>query len=284
MNQPKRIDNKKLIVFLLLVFAGIAGSNCQTSDFLYKLSYARDIPLLSATFSYSAVKFYLDKNLKIDYLTYDEVEKLDIHDIPRFDRSVTKNWSPELADRSDVTKNIVKASPVLIVLPQLAEGKWKNILVLGVMYLEGSSLSGNITEITKDLTLRKRPYLYNNTTISPAEKKSLCAPGNDYTYTSFYSGHTSESFFAAVFLSKVVTDIYGKSTLTYFVWGTTLFGAATTGYLRYKSGWHYPSDVIVGAIMGSAVGYLIPVLHQKGKSEKINIAISGNLIDVKICF
>ena len=38
--------------------------------------------------------------------------------------------------------------------------------------------------------------------------------------------------------------------------------AATTGYLRYAAGRHYPTDILVGAAMGAFVGYLVPSLHE----------------------
>lgn len=68
-------------------------------------------------------------------------------------------------------------------------------------------------------------------------------------------------------------DIYGKSTLSYIVWGTSLTAASIGSYCRYKSGEHYPSDVLVGALFGTAIGYTIPVLHKKSKSELFNFSV-----------
>jgi membrane-associated phospholipid phosphatase len=39
--------------------------------------------------------------------------------------------------------------------------------------------------------------------------------------------------------------------------------AASVGFLRYRAGRHYPSDIIVGAAVGSAIGYFIPMMHRK---------------------
>ena len=38
--------------------------------------------------------------------------------------------------------------------------------------------------------------------------------------------------------------------------------AATTGYLRYAAGRHYPTDILAGAAMGAFVGYIVPSLHE----------------------
>ena len=53
---------------------------------------------------------------------------------------------------------------------------------------------------------------------------------------------------------------------------------ALTGYLRIRAGRHYPSDVLVGYLVGGAVGYLIPTLHKKkpkGKSLSIAPSMGG---------
>ena len=38
--------------------------------------------------------------------------------------------------------------------------------------------------------------------------------------------------------------------------------AAGVGYMRYESGRHFPTDIIVGAAVGSALGWGIPALHR----------------------
>jgi membrane-associated phospholipid phosphatase len=48
--------------------------------------------------------------------------------------------------------------------------------------------------------------------------------------------------------------------------------ASVTGYLRYYSGKHYPTDIIAGAIIGSITGWGIPALHRK-RNENISVKI-----------
>jgi len=43
--------------------------------------------------------------------------------------------------------------------------------------------------------------------------------------------------------------------------------ASTVGYLRYEAGVHFPTDILIGAIVGSAIGYAIPYLHRAGKEN-----------------
>ena len=37
---------------------------------------------------------------------------------------------------------------------------------------------------------------------------------------------------------------------------------AVTGYLRFKAGKHFPTDIIVGYGVGATIGYLVPELHK----------------------
>ena len=52
----------------------------------------------------------------------------------------------------------------------------------------------------------------------------------------------------------MLSDEYqNKKTL---IWGSTYALASATGYFRIAADKHYLSDVIVGAIVGSSIGYL----------------------------
>ena len=78
---------------------------------------------------------------------------------------------------------------------------------------------------------------------------------------------------AATFTSKVFMDIHGRSTLSYVIWGSTLSVAAATGYARVKSGVHFPTDVIAGALVGGAIGYLVPALHKKSGGDRLSLNV-----------
>lgn len=280
MTRKNLLSWKKQIVMNLILFMSLLIGYSQSSTFPYKLSYSKEITLGMSLLSTTIIDKYLDNNKEIDYLTFNQIENLNVSSISWIDRSATVNWSHTLAEWSDVTRAVSTISPVLLTLPHFKQGEWSNIIILGVMYFEGFGMNSNLTNITKNLTARKRPYVYNTTTISEDEKRWFYENSISFTYKSFFSGHTSSTFFSAVFLSKVVTDLYGKCALSYFTWGTTLLGAATTGYLRYKSGRHYPSDIFVGAIVGGSIGYLIPWLHQSNNNKHVTVLASGNQISV----
>jgi len=56
-----------------------------------------------------------------------------------------------------------------------------------------------------------------------------------------------------------------------------LLFASTIGYLRYKSGKHFPTDILTGALIGSAIGYFIPFIHRTNESDlDVSFGINGN--------
>ena len=105
-----------------------------------------------------------------------------------------------------------------------------------------------------------RPFVYNPD-VALEKKMSVNAR------KSFFSGHTSVAFAAMIFLSTVHSKYYPDSDWKPFIWGGTILLASSVGYLRIIAGAHFPSDVIVGALVGSAVGYLIPRIHETDTSN-----------------
>jgi hypothetical protein len=73
-----------------------------------------------------------------------------------------------------------------------------------------------------------------------------------------------------------MTDIHGDSMWTKLLWGTSMTIAAMTDYARIKAGKHYPSDIIASAVVGIAIGYMIPNLDKKKKNDRVSLVISPN--------
>jgi len=79
---------------------------------------------------------------------------------------------------------------------------------------------------------------------------------------SFPSGHTALGFSLATAAGTVAT-LRGYRHAPY-VWGAGMAVAAFTGYLRLAADKHYASDVLVGALVGSLVGWAVPyLLHRR---------------------
>jgi membrane-associated phospholipid phosphatase len=210
-----------------------------------------------------------------DYnLTLIEIEALNRQSINGFDRNATYNWSTSAQNFSDIPFRIMPFLPIALAIPQMKNKDWNNTFTFTIMYVELALFTKGITGITKSLSGRIRPYLYN-TSLTPEERFQLQENEGPLARTSFFSGHSSTVFASAVFLSKTFTDIYGKTVWSKIIWGSTLTLATATAYARVKGGVHFPTDVIAGAVVGSAIGYAIPALHKR-KTNDLSFSVMPN--------
>jgi membrane-associated phospholipid phosphatase len=101
---------------------------------------------------------------------------------------------------------------------------------------------------------RPRPYLYGD-----------AAPLAERTATnaslSFFSGHTALAFAATIATWRTLGKLDVAPRWQWLALGVGLAGSAFVGASRVVSGDHFPSDVLVGAGVGVAAGFLLPGLH-----------------------
>ena len=227
----------------------------------YRLSTATDSLLIGTGAALLTFSIYAKQN--VNPLSDEEITSLSNNNINKFDRSATNNWSPQGDIWSGITLTSVMISPLIFLLDNTIRD---DFIVLGVMYGESLFITNGLSMTVKNKVQRNRPYTYNSS-VPHKDKKQKDA------VLSFYSGHTANAFNSAVFASTVFSDYHPNSPWRYTVWGTTLMAASTTGYLRYYSGKHYPTDIIAGAIIGSITGWCIPALH-RNKNETISVRMT----------
>lgn len=188
-------------------------------------------------------------------ISKDELKELSIDNINSFDKSAVYNFSPEAGAFSDVLLYSTILSPLLLTTSSEIQN---NIGPFLTMYLENTLTALSISHLPKAVTGRFRPYTYN--TSVPDEKRM-----DPDSRLSFFSGHATLSFASAVFLSATFSKYYPDSNYKVLVWGSSLLAASFVGYLRYAAGAHFPTDILTGALIGSLVGYLIPMIHEVEK-------------------
>lgn len=98
----------------------------------------------------------------------------------------------------------------------------------------------------KEVFLRLRPC--HNPEIKDLVHTINGACGGKY---GFVSSHASNTFALAVFVGSVFKKQVEWMLFTMFLW------AAIVSYSRIYVGVHYPGDVLVGALLGSLIGFLI---------------------------
>jgi membrane-associated phospholipid phosphatase len=137
--------------------------------------------------------------------------------------------------------------------------------------------------IQKDKSLQNKGYyigatLLTSTVLTTTLKYSIKRDRPFETYPdiqkltsagspSFPSGHTSEAFATATSLSIAFPKWYVIAPS--FIW------ASAAGYSRMHLGVHYPSDVLVGALIGSGSAWLCHEVNKKllnrSKSENLKL-------------
>jgi membrane-associated phospholipid phosphatase len=268
------MTDRKIAIIALLTFTSL---NIQAQDrFPYHVSKKDWVILpIGAVAFFGGSALYLEKRRN---LSMNEIESLRRKDINRLDRIATYQWDRSADHFSDITLKTMVIAPLALAVSQLIKKKWRHTATIGLMYAEVHFLTTGVTSITKALAQRTRPYLYN-LSLSVEERFNAQGNGAPIGNTSFYSGHTASTFAAAVLLSKTYTDIYGKGGWGTVIWSGTLLLASATAYTRMAAGEHFPTDVIVGAVVGSAIGYSIPLLH-KLDQKKIEMSFFPGYFNV----
>jgi membrane-associated phospholipid phosphatase len=243
----------EILLLLVLTHSLIAQSP-------YEIKNKSDGAILSCGFGFAIASEILTKS--VESLTKVEINDLSKYDINKFDRTAVSNYLPQLGRFSNILLGTCMLSPGVILLD---EKMWADKNTILLMHFESMLLTGFITRLIKT-TGRIRPIIYNPD-VPLKEKLKL----NNEARASFPSGHTSMAFASAVLISKVFCDFHPNSKYKPYIWAGSLGTASIVGYLRYASGVHFPTDILTGAALGSAIGFVIPYLHKKKDTNNLSI-------------
>jgi hypothetical protein len=94
---------------------------------------------------------------------------------------------------------------------------------------------------------------------------------------SLYSGHAAQAASAAFFAAKVYCDYHPEiGRKKYLVYSIAAVPALFGGWLRVKALAHYPSDVLIGTVIGAAFGILVPESHRiKNQNVQLGTFFNG---------
>lgn len=245
-----------LCYLLLNAFFCIGQSSTTTFDSPYRLSWAVDVPIISAGLGMGISYLILDRQTPI--LTESYINSLNRKDVWGLDRAATYNWSKPVASVSDAFLYTSFALPFSL----LADRKIrKDYLKIGLMYAETIALTGALTSLTKNLIKRPRPFVYN-------ELVDLHYKQEKDAQYAFFSGHTSVTAAMCFMTAKIFQDYNKGSKAIPWVWAAAATFPAVTGVLRQQAGKHFWTDVVTGYLVGAAIGILIPELHRVNLFQK----------------
>ena len=188
----------------------------------------------------------------IPVLTLSEIASLDKNSINALDRISAGNYSLTQDKISDLLVGTSILSPAVLMLDPSIR---KDAGTISTMYLETVLFATFLPSFGKGTAKRIRPYVYSSS--APLGEKQ-----NEDARRSFFSGHATWAFATSVFFATVYTDYHPDSEYRDIVWGGAIGLASTVSLLRVTAGAHFISDVVVGAAVGSTLGYVIPYIHR----------------------
>lgn len=211
----------------------------------FALNPAVDLSFAGAVIGLNLVPFVVDRASGPAALP-----PFDPSEVWGFDRAFLAAYNGTLDTISDITQFAAFFAPAALAAAPV--GDW---VTIGAMYLETALLAWGLKETGKTLFARARPYLYADGYPDDSDTRE------DW-FDSFPSGHTSMAFAGAGFASYSFAAYFPDSPWRWVVIGGSYGFALSTAILRVASGSHFASDVIVGALVGSAAGFLVPMLHR----------------------
>jgi membrane-associated phospholipid phosphatase len=218
---------------------------------IYELHLAIDIPVTVAAGSVALVRILFRDQL------VPRTCPCDPSSINAFDRGTVGNHSASAVTAADVTVYGVMAALPVIDLFDLGFGRTlaEDLMV----YVETIAIDTALQNATNFLTARPRPRTY-------AGDPDFVTSGEGYL--SFYAGHVATAFATLSMAAFTIRNRHGEQVWPWIVAG--LIGSSVA-VERVASGDHFPSDVAVAAVVGTAIGIAVPWLHLRHSQARVAI-------------
>ncbi|HJK90340.1 MAG TPA: phosphatase PAP2 family protein [Polyangiaceae bacterium LLY-WYZ-15_(1-7)] len=187
-------------------------------------------------------------------------------------RRPTLQRRQNVRDVSDLSLSLLVSWPFLV--DGLLLGLWYHdspevARELTLMAVEVQFISGALQAMTTTLVGRERPYVRDCAEDGRLDDADCMGRSR---FRSFFSGHTSQSFAGAatacVYHAKLPLFSAEHRRVDAGLTCALGFGlAALTGSFRIMGDMHYITDVLTGAVVGTAVGLGLPLLRMRGRAE-----------------
>lgn len=223
----------------------------------YVINPANDISLsLTALFTVG-IGDYLYYNMEIPS-PRDRKTKADL--LP-WDRKFAGRYS-ETADFMSDVGSVFALAPFVIGGMAWYNGNSdkEEFWTFSLMLTQALLFQHGINVACRSLQIWPRPYILSDTGTKGNDKAQKAKAE---AYGSFFSGHASAAFTIATFTSEWYSQTHSNPATIRVVRALSYSLAGFESALRVAAGKHYPTDVIVGALVGTGISFGILKMHKK---------------------
>lgn len=144
-----------------------------------------------------------------------------------------------------------------------------------LLNLEVLAVTLGVQETFANAIGRERPYGRTCGTDDLSEDDHHCTGSG--RYRSMFSGHTAVPFSmaAATCTHHLYLPLSGGSSHAWIPCTTGFLAAAASGTMRIVADYHYASDVLIGAAVGTSLGFAIPLLHYTTGSAPLSTQVGA---------
>jgi len=178
-------------------------------------------------------------------------------EVNSFDRGAIGNQNDFARQLSDLTAGMVTILP--LAFDAFAVRDQNVFREDAAIFAQTLLVNGALATAAKFIVQRPLPRTY------AGDPNLINKPGG---YRSFYSGHTSLTFAALSAAAMTMRLRHGEK---YWPWLVALGVGSSVAFERVADGRHFPSDVIVGAVMGTASGIVEPMLHVRSRRSEASL-------------
>jgi membrane-associated phospholipid phosphatase len=147
--------------------------------------------------------------------------------------------------------------------------KHPRVSLLGLRGVEGIAVAAAISGIAKGFAGRARPFF----TPDAPWHWSFMSGWTDAHYASMPSGHTTATFAFATAVSIVAAHRLATQRTAITI--AAFLSALLVAFARMYTNQHWFSDVAVGALLGTATGFLLTRWHQHHPRSAFDRALLG---------